>query len=178
MRIFYFLLWFRWGIRLILCSVTLALLISFIITVVIYIKQGSPIFSPEVFIALFNIIKFWFPLAWSITLLVALFRSLKYLFNIDIKGYKLLLLNCSLEVIEEIGYGDLVKVWRKWFMSMIWLVSIQMLLALSFTYFLKPSLNIFDWFNIYILFVFILFAGFIALVLLTGRCKRIRVIKC
>ena len=130
MRAFYFFLWLRWVVRVSLCSFILALVSSLFLTFYIYFKQGLPSLSTDVFIALFDIVKFWFPLTWSITLLIALFRSLKYIFNVEVKGYTLKLLDCSSpEEIEVIGYGDLVKVWRKWFMVMIWLVCTQMLLA-------------------------------------------------
>ncbi len=127
-----------------------------------------PDFNTELNDALFSIFKFYFPLAWSFTLFIALFRTLKYIFNTPLNGYELKLLACENdEIIDEIAYGDLVKVWRKWFMLMIWLVGAQSIFVLLFT-----------GVDIYILFIEILLAGYLSLVLIAGRCKRVKIIKC
>ena len=176
---FYLLLWLRWAARVTLCSTLMAIILSFFITAYLYINQGMPSFNTEVISALLQIFKFWFPVVWSLTLLLALFRSLKYVFNSCICGYELKLLSCgSKDVIEEIGYGNLVKVWRKWFMLIIWLVGAQMILSLVFTYLFSSYSSVFEWFDIYFLFVEVLIAGYLSFILLGGRCKQVKVIKC
>lgn len=176
---FYFLLWLHWVIRLTLCSVLLACGISFIVTIFIYFSQGMPPLDGEIFIALFKIFKFWFQIFWSLTLLIALFRSLKYIFNTPHAGYELKLMACEKdEVLEDIGYGDLVKVWRKWFMLLIWLSGAIMILALACTYLFTSFSGVFEWFNIYWLFGFILVAGYFSFILLGARCKKVKVVKC
>lgn len=176
---FYFLLWLRWAVRVTVCSVVMASILAFCLTVFLYIKQGTSSLTPEILQALGEIFLFWFPLVWSITLLIALFRSLKYIFNNCNNGYELKLLECNKQdVIEVIGYGDLVKVWRRWFMLLIWLSGVQMLIALGITYVFGTYDSVFDWFNIYILFVFILISGYISFILLSGRCKKVKVLKC
>lgn len=132
--------------------------------------------------ALFEITKFWFLILWSVTLLLFLFRTLKTIFNNCQNGYKLQLLTCSKEgktdVIEVVGYGDLVKVWRKWFMLIIWLVGAQMIIALLISYTINSYETIFDWFNIYVLYAFILLAGYFSFMILSVRCKRVKLVKC
>ena len=151
---FYFLLWLRWAIRMSASSILLAMLLSILITISFYILQGATRLNSEVIEALVDIFIFWFPLSWSITLLLSLFRSLKYIFNECHNGYKLQLLECNrTDIIELIGYGNLVKVWRRWFMLMIWLTGIQMIIALGFTYIFSTYSGIFEWFDIYILFM-------------------------
>jgi len=115
---FYFLLWLKWAVRLSVCSVVLACGLSFLITLFIYISQGMPSLNGKIYVALFSVFKFWFAISWSFTLLIALFRSLKFIFNIPHANYQLKLMACgdSDEFIEVVGYGDLVRVWRKWFM--------------------------------------------------------------
>ncbi|WP_415251487.1 hypothetical protein [Sulfurimonas sp.] len=160
-------------------SIILAILLATFITAFMYIQQGSVTLKTEVYEALFAIFIFWLPLSWSITLLFTLFRSLKYIFNQCNNGYELKLLECNrTEVIEDIGYGDLVKVWRRWFMLIIWLTGTQMIVALGFTYVFSLYSAIFDWFNIYILFCFILVSGYFSFILLAGRCKKVKVVKC
>jgi len=138
--------------------------------------------SNEVLLALSQIFLFWFAIIWSFTLLVALFRSLKYIFNSCHKGYKLNLLSCpsegESEVIKTIGYGDLVKVFRRWLMLIIWLVGAQMILAVAFTKIFTFDTAIFEWFNIYVLYAFVLVAGYFSFMLLGTRCKKVKVVKC
>ncbi|WP_455756713.1 hypothetical protein [Sulfurimonas sp.] len=153
---FYLVLWLKWALRVTLCSIVLACGLSFLITTYIYVNQGMQELTSEVLQALWTVFKFWFPLAWSLTLLIALFRSLKYIFNSCCGGYELKLLACgSSDVIEEIGYGNLIKVWRKWFMLIIWLIGAQMILALVFTYTFTSYNGVFEWFDIYFLFFFV-----------------------
>ncbi len=176
---FYTLLWLKWAFRLTLCSVVLAALFSLFITTFTYFSQGSATLNVEIVTALKDIALFWFPLVWSFTLLIALFRSTKYIFNNCLGGYQLKLFSCDLqEELEVIGYGDLVKVWRKWFMLIIWLVGAQMILAVVFTKLLTTFDGVFEWFNIFWLFGFVLVAGYFSFILLGNRCKRVKVSRC
>ncbi|MEN8304202.1 MAG: hypothetical protein ABFQ64_09035 [Campylobacterota bacterium] len=179
---FYFSLWLRWATRLTLCSIAFASILSIFVTIFIYISQGMPTHSSEVYAALAQVFVFWFVVLWNFTLLIALFRSLKYIFNSCHSGYKLQLLSCSKEgeseVIDFIGYGDLLKVWRKWFMLIIWLVGAQMIFALILTKLFSSYDSIFEWFNIYILYAFILVGGYFSFILLISRCKKVKIVKC
>lgn len=179
---FYLLLWLKWSLRLSISSTLGAILLSFLVTLFIYFKQGMQTLNDETYSALFLVFKFWFPLFWSITLLVSLFRSLKYIFNTCYNGYELTLLEChkesKSEKIELIGYGDLVKVWRRWLMLLIWLVGAQMIIALILTKLFASFDSVFEWFNIYVLYSFLLLSGYISFVLLSSRCKKVKVKKC
>lgn len=176
---FTFLLWLQWSYYITRFSLSFALFISLLISLVTYLNKGAPTLNSAVYEALLNIFLFWFPFVWSIALLVSLFRSLKYIFNTPIANYKLILLECDLEEsIEDIGYGDLVKVWRKWFLVIIWFVGIEMLLSVFILSLFTHYNSIFEWFNIYVLFMYLLIAGYFALVLLTGRCKRVSLRRC
>ena len=179
---FYFLLWLKWALRLTLCSIAFASIFSIVVTILIYISQGMPTHSSEVYSALVQVFVFWFVILWNFTLLIALFRSLKYIFNSCHSGYKLQLLSCPKEgesvVLDFIGYGDLVKVWRKWFMLIIWLVGAQMIVELIFTELFTSYSGIFEWFNIYILYAFVLVAGYFSFMLFGSRCKRVKIVKC
>lgn len=182
MNKFYIQLWFWWALRLTLCSVVMASIISFFVSLFLYVNRGMQELTSEVLTALVQIFFFWFAIIWSFTLLVALFRSLKYIFNSCCSSYKLTLLTCpsegESEVIETIGYGDLVKVFRRWLMLIIWLVGAQMILAVAFTKLFSFDIAIFEWFNIYVLYLFVLVAGYFSFILLGTRCKRVKVVKC
>ncbi len=174
---FYFLLWLEWIIRVTLSSFGWALVIAFSLTTIIYFNQNMPTLTDELINALFSIGYFWFKIIWIFTLLVTLFRSVKYLFNRKIGGYELKLSDCKYtQNIEVIGYGDLVKVWRKWFFLLIWLVVVEMILSTVVLYTLVYNESIFAWFNIYWLFIAILIAGYFSFILLSNRCKRVKII--
>lgn len=156
--------------------------LSFVTTAFLYVNRGMQALNSEVLLALLEIFTFWFAIIWSVTLLVALFRSIKYIFNSCYDGYKLELLSCpsegESEVIEAIGYGDLVKVFRRWLMLMIWLVAAQMIASVAFMKILSFDTALFDWFNIYLLYLFVLVAGYFSFMLLGSRCKKVKIVKC
>lgn len=183
---FYFFIWLQWAVKLTLYTFILTFLMAGLITVVIYVNQGLQPLGSEVKTALVAIFKFWFVLSWNLALLIILFRSLKYIFNTCIQGYQFNLLTCpqedkkdeTREVILDIGYGDLLKVWRKWLMLLIWIVAVLMILALIIMKVISSYESIFDWFNIYVLYTFILIAGYFSFIILNMKCKKVRISKC
>lgn len=176
---FYFFLWLSWLLRVSLCSVGFATIISLLVSLFIYVNQDMPDLSTEVLSALFTVFKFWFPITLSFSLLIALFRALKYIFNTPTHGYEFKLLECnSQDVLDAIGYGDIVKVWRKWFMLIIWLVTAEIIIAIVFIHFFTSFYGIMEWFNIYYLSIFIFIAGYFSFIILGARCKRVKLVKC
>ena len=175
---FYLKIWSKWVLLLTVISISFAVIISIFITTLIYVNQGIVPLTQEVVIALSDIFKFWFPIVWNLALLIALFIGLKNIFNSCYDGYELKLLTCKKETIEIIGYGDLVKVWRKYFMLLIWIIATEMIISLSFTYLLSDYNNLFDWFNIYILYIFVLISSYFSFIILSSKCKLIKVQKC
>lgn len=179
---FYLFLWIRWAFFLTLRSFVFGLLFSSFVTAIIYYKQGLPHINHEVLLALFDILLFWFSILGNVALLLSLFIGIKSVFNRCYNGFVLELYSCAdegeVELIENVGYGDLVKVWRKWFMLLIWLVAAQMILAVAFSAIFSLGESIFSWFNIYVLYGFIIVAGFFSFIVLGARCKRVRISKC
>jgi len=178
---FYLELWLSWSLRVIFCSLFFAFVFALMITLGIYAKQGFSSLDKQSISALLEIFKFWFFISLNLAVLLALFRSIKYIFNMPHAGYMFKLKQCSKdnssEYIEIIGYGDLVKVWRKWFMLLIWLVGSLMILALIITYLFTSYTSLFDWFNIYILYFFILTSGYFSFSVLANRCKSVKIVK-
>ena len=86
---FFFLLWLKWAVRLTTCSILFAAVFSFFVTIFIYFFQGMANLNDEVRSALFDIFKFWFMIFWALSLILAHFRGLKYIFNRCINGYEL-----------------------------------------------------------------------------------------
>jgi len=159
-----------------------ALFFSSLITLFIYINQGSVPLNEEVYRALLKVSQFWFPLVWSVTLLVALFRTLKIIFNQCYNGYEIKLVQCmkkkQSETIEIVGYGDIKKVWRKWLMLLIWLVGAQMIISFIFIKFFTAYEAVFEWFSIYLLYFFVLIGGYFSFILLSSRCRLVKVKRC
>jgi len=180
---FYLLLWLRWAVGLSVLSVLLAVILSSSITLTIYINQGMKELSDEVITALSTIFEFWFAISWSVTILLSLFLTLKYVFNKCYVHFQLNLLTCPNDngksyAIPEVGYGDLVKVWRKWLMLLIWLIGAQMIFAVIFMKLFSSYTGLFEWFSVYVLYIFLLIAGYFSFMILTLRCKKVRVVKC
>lgn len=173
---FWFKLWLSWVVRFTVESVLLASIFSLIITAVIYVLKGMIAIDRDVLKALFDLFKFWFVILWSLTLLISLFRAIKHLFNHCHNGYVLKLLTCKGdEVIERVGYGDISKVFRKWMMTMIWSVSALMIFSFAISYLF---INSYHWYNIYVLYIFIVISGGVTIPLIGSRCKRVKLSKC
>jgi len=176
---FYFLLWVRWAFWVSLYSVLGAAVLALLASVATYFYQGALQMHEAIAEALLDVFLFWFGVAWSVTILGTLFLRLKTIFNTCIGGYRLRLLGCqSGEPLEALGHGDIVKVWRKWFMLLLWLVAaLSLLLALLFAVFFTEE-GVFGWFNIYMLYGLILLAGYLSFMLLGSRCKKVRTQRC
>lgn len=176
---FYITLWLKWAARLTVCSLLFAIIFSSFATLFIYFLRGMPEFSRDVSLAIFEIFKFCFPVFWSLGILLALFRGLKYIFNSCINGFELKLLTCDgSQTIESIGYVDLIKVWRKWLMLLIWLVGSFTILAAVFTNIFAIEGGLFGWFDIYALYGFILLGGYISFIVMSSKCKKVKIVTC
>jgi len=179
MRRFWFFLWFDWVVFITISSLLFSTVIDFILTFSIYISKGMPTFDTETLNALGAIWKFWFGIIWSATLLLSIFLSMKRFFNKCYDGYKLQILTCKeFEVIDIVLLGDVVKVWRKWLMVLIWGVATEILFVSVVRYFLGLGLDFWVWFNMGWLYLFILLAALSSLPLMAARCKRVRLTRC
>jgi len=177
---FYIYLWFFWVIRMLVVSTLLAGTLSFFITFYFYAREGLPAFESEILTAILNIFTFWFLLLLNFALPLALFINTKYLFNNCINAISLRVVSCAKEeeFLERIGYGDLIKIWRKWLLLIVWISSVFVLFSFLFFYFLLFEGSFFEWLSVYCLYGFILLSGFFALPLLGSRCKSVRLRLC
>jgi len=183
MRSFYLQLWFFWMLRLIATTLLVAVVIAAGITAVIYIRQGSLALEKSVVDALVAIWQFWFMIALNFSLLFALFRGVKYLFNRCYGGYSWRLKSCShgaegAAYIDPIGYGDLIKVWRRWLLYIVWMSASFMIVTMALHALIYGQAPLFAWFSIYWLYLFIVLGAYPALFLLSLKCKAIKVKRC
>ena len=63
-------------------------------------------------------------------------------------------------------------------MLLIWIVAVEMIITLSLEYLFSSQSTLFSWFNIYVLYGFILLAGYVSFMVITMKCKRVRLKKC
>lgn len=177
---FYFLLWIDWLIRVTISTLLLSFIFSSIVTLFLYIYRGTQSLNSEVYEALIAIFEFWFTLFLSLALLISLIRSLKGVFNRCRGGYRLLLYSCEKELdeIESIGLGDLRKVWRKWLMLLVWFVAVEMVIGVVLNKLIGTEESLFNWFSIYLLYGFIAVAGYFSFIVLTSRCKQVKIKRC
>jgi hypothetical protein len=176
---FFFFLWLRWAIRVTIGSLLFAGLFTFFAILFIYVMQEMPELNEQIYKALGDIFKFYFPIIWSVLLLITLFRELKNIFNRCINGYKLELLRCKTqEVVMGIGYRDLLRVWRKWLMFNVWLIAVFVIFVQVAITLFVGSKSLFSWFDIYTLFGAILLSGYLSLFIMSSKCKNIKISRC
>lgn len=178
MRRFWLGLWAYWAMWSTLFSVLSALIIAFAITLGLYLLKGAPALDGTVWSALFEIARFWFALLWSFTLLLALFLVVRRLFYRCIDHRRLMLHACDgSEVMMKAGTGDVIKVWRKWLMAMIWATAAEIIIVIAMRH-LAGFGDLLSWFSVYWLYLFVLIAGLITLPLMQARCRLVKVGRC
>lgn len=179
---FYLFLWLEWIVRMFIVTLLFTSIMSLVITLFLYISREMPPLSGEIYRALFEIFRFWFLLLLNIAIPLALFINVKYLFNSSYGGICLRLLSSikdgEVEVIDTIGYGDLVQVWRRWLFYIVLGSSLLVLLSALFTYLFTQYDSLFDWFSVYTLYLFVTLSGLFSIVLLTKSFKALRLERC
>jgi len=160
-------------------SILFALAMALLVTLFFYIQKGMPPLQNDVQKALETLFIFWLGIVWAIAFLLALFRSIKWLFHRCYNGYMLRLVECGgQEFLEDVGYGDLMRVWRRWFLALIWIVTIMSVVTAVFMHLFFHVATFFSWMSPVVLYIFTLIAGYFVLWLLGSYCKRVKVVKC
>lgn len=117
-----FVLWF---------SFVLGASLTLVVTLITVVSTGVS-FSAEGFKALYTLVSFWFKLSWVLSFLIALIFSFKTLFNKEISGKKLFLIECeSKEPFEPVILADVIPIWRKFLFWMVWILLVVALLLLG-----------------------------------------------
>lgn len=177
---FYFFVWLYWVVRVVACGVVSGAILAALVTAVLYINKGLPPLTDEVWQALWQIFLFWLTILLNLSILFALFRSAKYLFNRCHAGYKFVMMACQKEqkIIEAVGYGDIVKFWRKWLLMLVWIVASMTLFSWVVSLAFIKFGSFFEYFSVWWLYGFILLAGYPSFVLIGSRCKQMRIKRC
>ncbi len=179
MHKFYTRLWLYWAGRVTLETLLFAFAMALFVTLFFYVKKGAPALEEEVVGALWSIFAFWFKIVWAFAFLLVLFRSIKWVFERCYAGYRLRLRECATQrIIEEIGYGDLVRVWRRWFVTLVWIITLLSVIISALMHFLAGVDSFFAWFDIWVLYLLSMTGGYISFWLLGAFCKRVKVERC
>ncbi len=180
MNRFFLLLWIFWLAYVVFWSFVLGSLLATVITLFLYIRSGMPEFTDAVVYALLDVGHFLFMITYNIALLIVLFLSIKQLFKRCFDRWRLELIGC-LEyktVLSDIGYGDLIHIWRRWMMYLVWFSAFFMIVNLIFSKVFGEFHSVFEWFDIYHLYSYIAIGGFFALRQITINSKYVKVKSC
>jgi hypothetical protein len=172
-----FLHWLRWALWVTLFSVVVAALLSLGVTLYIYFAKGAVPLNAQVTAALLEIALFWFAIFWSVTLPIGTFFGMKQLFKHCSNTMRLRLFTCSKEPVETPHYKDVLKIWRKWLFLMIWGVAVAFIVIIGVEY-IMHSETFLSWFNIYFLYLMLMFSSWVTLKILIKKCRLIEVRPC
>lgn len=177
---FYFSLWLAWFLYLLLLTLGTTFLLASLVTFYTYVSKGAVVLDAVVIDALYAVFIFWFLLLLNFVLPIALFVSVKKLFNRCVNGFSLKLYACTKqeEYIEPIGFGDLIKVWRKWLLLIVWGSGAFTLLSFVVNFFLSGFTASFTFFSVYYLYGCIALSSFFAIPFLVRYCTLVGLRKC
>lgn len=117
-----FVLWF---------SFVLGLILTLAVTLITVVTIGVS-FTAAGLKALYILVSFWFKLSWVLSFLIALIFSFKTLFNKEIAGRTLFLMECeSKEPFDPVILVDVIPIWRKFLFWMVWILLVVALLLLG-----------------------------------------------
>ena len=120
-----------WLVWVSLVSSLAAIFLSVLSSVLVYISKGFSSLNEDVFLALYDIIIFSFPIAFSFSFILSLVFVFKALFKHEFKDFKLELYNCSNEVLDKPLMSDLMLLWRKWLFLTFWFIVVFLVLVLG-----------------------------------------------
>ena len=154
--------------RVVVLSLLLSVVLTSLVTFGLYVHLGMPPLQGDVVDAVVKIFTFWFALLYNVALLVVLVREIGYIFGVCHNGYMLEMGSCV---------DAKNKLRRRWLMLLIWLVAVEILFIAFVNFLLQYELS-FWWYNIYLLYGAIAVGGYFSFILISMRCKQIRVVRC
>lgn len=168
----YLQLYLFWLLWVSIVSSVLAVFLSVLSSLLLYISKGFQSLNEEVLMALFDIAVFSFPIAFSLSFILALLLVFKALFRHDFKDFKIELYNCSHETLDKPLLSEVVHLWRKWLFLTFWFIIIFLVIVfgISKLIFNELPLSYINGLSIYLLVVSL---GGVVFVVGISRCKKI-----
>ena len=131
MNSFWLRLRLRWLVFVVLFSFALGLGLTLVVTLITLLSTGVH-FTAKGLEAVYTLVSFWFMFTWALSFLIALIFSFKTLFNKEIAGKKLFLIECeSKEPFDPVILADVIPIWRKFLFWMVWILLVVALLLLG-----------------------------------------------
>ena len=173
---FYIKLYVFWAFWVTSRSLFYALLLSLFSVLLVYISKGLAPLNKETFLALKEIVYLSFPVAFSLSFIIALLLVFKKLFSQTIDGHKFVLYNCSHEEIFSPLLSDVTDIWRKWLFLTVWAILFFLVLLLGGAKLLLGILPPLHWFNGLSLYLLVITLGGLVFTFGVKRCKKIGII--
>lgn len=171
-------LWLYWLWWMLLYSVAAAAVADGAAVGVIYLLKGAPQLDTSVYGALEAIARVAFVPLWCAALLWAHLMVTRRLFSCCLGGKRLILLTCKGdERIYPVGLGDVLPIWRRFLMLIVWTVALEAVLVVGIAA-LFGGFSITTHLSAPMLGVMSAFGALAALLVMLRRCKRIRITQC
>lgn len=168
----YLQLYLFWLLWVTFVSSMVAIFLSVLSSLLLYISKGFQTLNEKVLVALFDVAIFSFPIAFSLSFILSLLLVFKALFKHEFKGFKLELYNCSYEVLEKPLISDIMQLWRKWLFLTFWFITIFLVLILGFFKLVFNTLPL-EYLNGLTVYLLVVSLGGAVFVLGLVRCKKI-----
>lgn len=172
-KLFYTKLYLFWLVWVSVRSFLAAFVLALFTALMVYIAKGFADLNTETLSALIEIIYLSFPIAFSLSLIIALLLVFKALFSQRIEGFRFVLYDCKHKKLEHILLSDVTILWRKWLFITVWMILLFLVLFLGFSKLLFGVFPPLTWFNGYSLYLLIMLFGGGVFVFVVNRCKKI-----
>ncbi|MGD9971293.1 MAG: hypothetical protein AB7S65_12695 [Sulfuricurvum sp.] len=175
---FVFSLWGRWLILFVLLAVALAGGWATVATLVSYAIKGAVALDAQTIEALKTIWLFWLEIGYGVGMIGGLVGALGLTYRRCIAGFTVVPLNCKGEILERLPLKGYLRLWRKWFFTLIWVNAAQIILLTMIHKMLFGGTLWLGWFTPLWLTPLIAIAALPTFWIWFSRCKRIRLEPC
>jgi len=161
-----------WLLWISIVSSLVAIVLSVLSSLLLYISKGFQSLNEEVLMALFDVAVFSFPIAFSLSFILSLLLVFKALFKHEFKDFKVELYNCSNEVLDSPLLSDVTHLWRKWLFLTFWFIVLFLVVVLGFNKLVFNALPL-EYLNGLTIYLMVVSLGGIVFILGIKRCKKI-----
>ncbi len=175
-KTFYLKLYLFWAVWVSIRALLYACVLSLVATAAVYAFKGFAPLHKATFLALQEIVLFSFPIAFSMSFIVALLLVFRALFLQKIDAFRFELYSCSGEKIQKPLLSDITAIWRKWLFVTLWTILIFMVLFLGISKLLFGSFPPLSWLNGWSLYLLVMTLGGAVFVFIVHKCTKIKIL--
>lgn len=174
-KLFYLKLYLFWALWVSTRALLYASVLSLAAAAAVYAFKGFAPLEEKTFLALQEIVRFSFPVAFSLSFIMALLLVFKALFSQKTGGFRFELYDCEGEKIPKPLLSDVTAIWRKWLFVTIWVILIFMVLFLGVSKLLLGSFPPLSWLNGWTLYLLVVTLGGAVFVFVVHKCTKIKI---